>query len=73
VKNRFAPSTTYLKCGLPSLSTRFDTLVMLTASGRPPQGTNRSALTRKWKLLRKSVPLGMVSPAGRCQRDTSHE
>jgi hypothetical protein len=63
VKNKLAPSTTYLKFGLPSASIRFDTFEMLTASGRPPQGTKRSALTRKWKLFRKSVPSGMISPA----------
>jgi len=33
VKKRFAPSMTYLKCGLLSASTRLDTLEMLTASG----------------------------------------
>lgn len=63
VKNKLAPSTTYLKFGLPSGSIRLLTFEMLTASGRPPQGTKRSALTRKWKLFRKSVPSGMISPA----------
>jgi hypothetical protein len=63
VKNKLAPSTTYLKFGLPSASIRFETFEMLTASGLPPQGTKRSALTRKWKLFRKSVPSGMISPA----------
>ena len=33
VKKRLAPSTTYLKWGLPSVSTRAATLEMLTASG----------------------------------------
>ena len=35
---------------------------------RPPQGTKRSALTRKWNELRKSVPSGTTSPPlSKCQ------
>ena len=64
VKNKLAPSMTYLKCGFPSPSTRLATLLTLTASGRPPHGTNRSALTRKWNELRNSVPSGIISPEG---------
>ena len=53
----------YLKWDLPSVSHSAATLDILTASGRPPQGTNKSALNLKCAPFLKSVPSRTTSPA----------
>jgi len=67
VKNRLAPSTMYLKRGLPVSSRSLLTLLVLTASGRPPQGTNSwaEAYASRWNWLRKSMQRSTRVPSGR--------
>lgn len=66
--NKFAPSTIYLNLGFPSyflnILLTFD---KLTASGLPPQGTKKSAVTSgfKWKLFLKFIPEATLYPLGK--------
>lgn len=64
--NKFAPSTIYLNLGFPYTSSILSTLFMFIASGLPPHGTKKSALTYyyKWKLFLKSIPLSILVPQG---------
>mmetsp|Transcript_20496 Transcript_20496/g.65652 ORF Transcript_20496/g.65652 Transcript_20496/m.65652 type:complete len:243 (-) Transcript_20496:2164-2892(-) len=67
VKNRLAPSTTYLKRSEPSgVNMKRSTLPELTAAGRPPQGTKKSAVSSglRWNLLRRSTPFSTTLPSG---------
>mmetsp|Transcript_19916 Transcript_19916/g.34895 ORF Transcript_19916/g.34895 Transcript_19916/m.34895 type:complete len:255 (-) Transcript_19916:86-850(-) len=68
VRKRFAPSTMILDVGVPSgrsISRQFDAL---TVEGRPPAGTNASAHTRAYMVLRFAAPSGVSaierSPSG---------
>mmetsp|Transcript_23172 Transcript_23172/g.65117 ORF Transcript_23172/g.65117 Transcript_23172/m.65117 type:complete len:229 (+) Transcript_23172:595-1281(+) len=69
VKNRLAPSTTYLKRRLRPSSSEYRnvrTLSSGTAAGRPPQGTKKSptAMGLRWKWLRNSMPFSTTVPSG---------
>ncbi len=65
VMNRFAPSTMYWKRGLPSSPMSLCTLLLLTASGRPPHGTNSGAeeYGSRWNWLRKSMQRSISVPS----------
>ena len=64
--NRLAPSTMKGIMDFPSVIS-LPTFPRSMASGLPPQGTMASYLTsvRRWKVLRKMVPLATTSPLGR--------
>jgi len=64
VRKRFAPSTTIGLDGLPS-TRKSRQFVSLIVAGRPPPGTNASAITRLCSVFRRRSPSGSSTPVTR--------
>eukprot|EP01139_Manchomonas_bermudensis_P019716 Amastigsp_a677165_29.p4 type:complete len:158 gc:universal Amastigsp_a677165_29:1378-905(-) len=66
VMKRFAPSTIHLKRGAPFESKILWTFDAVIDSGRPPQGTKRSAdeSALRWNESRSTWPEATTSPLG---------